>query len=110
MIDVQPLQRASFESREKRLCDLLVGRLREQKRDVDVESILQQLPDRGKAFRRAGHLDHEIFAANSFPESARFFERALGVVGKVRRNLKTDVAVPSVRRLVNRLENVASVL
>ena len=48
--------------------DLQIDLLREQQRDVDADAFADQLLDRGQAFRRGRHLDHQILAVNVLPE------------------------------------------
>ncbi len=54
---------------------------------------LMSLLEGRDAFGGAGNLDHHILAAHGLPQSARFFQRALGVAGEVRRDFQADIAI-----------------
>ena len=55
-----PCRDVLFEAREIGFGDLLIDLLREQQRDVDADAFADQMLDRGQAFRRRRHLDHQI--------------------------------------------------
>src|SRR2546429_3685857 len=39
-------------------------------------TLFRSLPDRGKAFRRAGNLDHYVRAVHALPQAVRFRDRS----------------------------------
>ncbi len=75
--DVLAFCGAGFESGEECFCNLFVSRLCEQQRDVDVDAVFQNLADGRNALRRGRNLDHDIGAANGFPQTARFLNACL---------------------------------
>src|SRR5277367_1571964 len=99
---------AGFESGEVGFGDLLVGGLREEQGNVDVDAVFEQLADDRNAFGGGGNLDHDVFAANFFPKAASFVEGAGGVVSELGGDFEADVAVAALRFGIDGLENVAS--
>ena len=89
---------------------LLIHVLREEQRHVDIDAFADELLDRGNPFRRAGHFDHQVFAAHRFPQAARFVDGLLSLVREVGRNLQAYVAVARLRPIVNRAQEVGGVL
>ena len=73
-----------LETFDVRLGGALVDVLSEQQRDVDVDALGDQLAHRGDALRRAGHLDHQVGAADCGPQAPCVRKRALRVGCKER--------------------------
>jgi hypothetical protein len=69
-------RRVRLEAGDVRLGHSLIGVLREQQRDVDVDAVGDQRFDRGDAFGCRRHLDHQVLAAHRTPEPSRFFQSA----------------------------------
>jgi len=63
------------------LGNLDIGLLREQQRDVDADALADQMLDRGQAFRRRRHLDHQVFAMDVLPKPLGLADGALGIHG-----------------------------
>ncbi len=64
----------------------------------------------GNAFAGPGHFDHHIFAANFFPQAARFRQRALGIAGEIRRHFEADVSIAALGAVVDRTQHVGGIL
>jgi hypothetical protein len=90
--------------------DLDVDFLRKQQCDVDADAFADQVFDRGQAFRRRRHLDHEVVAMNVLPEPLGLGDGAFGVHRQIRRYFETDEAVFALQIIVNRAQHVGSVL
>ena len=99
-----------FETIDVRLGGPLVGVLREQQRDVDVDALRDQLAHRGDALRRARHLDHQVGAPDGGPQAPRVRKRALRVGCKQRRHLQAHVPVAPRRPVVHRAEHIGGLL
>ena len=78
---------------------LLVDRLREQQRDIDVDAVGDQIADRRQPFRRGRHLDHQVLAADLAPQPLGFVDGALGVLGEIGRDFDADIAVGAMGRV-----------
>ena len=89
---------------------MLVNFLREQQRDIDVDAFANELLESRNAFSRAGNFDHHVGTVHCFPKAARFFERALRVAGKIGRNLQADITIATAGLVVDRTEQIGSVL
>ena len=59
----------------------LIGLDREKQRDVDVDALGGELPDRGHTLGSRGDLDHHVRPADGLVQAAGFLERTFGVVG-----------------------------
>ena len=60
-----------FQAGDIGLGDLDIDLLREQQRDVDADAFADQMLDRGQAFRRRRHLDHQVLAVDLASRAAR---------------------------------------
>ncbi len=92
------------------LDDLLIGLLREQQRNVDVDAVGDQVVDGRHAFGRRRHFDHQVFAIDGMPQALGFGDGALGVFGEIRRDFDADKAVGAVRCIEYRAEHIGRAL
>ena len=99
-----------LEPRDIGFRNLLVNFLCEQERYVDIDAFTDQLPNCRKTFGSAGHLDHDVLAIRCLPQSSRFIHGVLRLAGKVRGNFEADITVVKLRLLVDRAEDVGSIL
>ena len=99
-----------FEAGEIGLGDLDVDLLREQQRDVDADAFADQVLDRGQAFGRRRHLDHQVLAVDVLPEPLGFGDRALGIHRQIGRHFQTDKAVMPFELVVDRAQHVGGML
>ena len=105
-VERQALGLPALHRGDVRLHHLLVGRDGEQKRDVDVEALVERLLDRGHARVRRRDLDHHVGPVDQAPVQARLLERALRVVGQARRHLERHVAVHAAALVVHGPQHV----
>ena len=110
MRNILTLGGASFESSQKRFGDLFVGRLGEEQRDVDIDAFFQRLANCRKTLRRGRNLDHDVRAADGFPEPACLLDSGLGVKCQVRGNFETHVAVAALGFGIDGPENIRRIL
>ena len=89
---------------------LLVDGLRKQQRDIDVDAAGNQIVDRRHAFGRAGHLDHQVLAADLAPQPLGFVDGALGILGEIGRDFDADIAVGAMGGFVCRAQHVGGLL
>ena len=82
-----------FQAGEIGLGDLAIDLLREQQRDVDADAFADQMLDRGQAFRRRRHLDHQVLAVDFFPEPLGLGDRAFGIHRQIGRHFEADETV-----------------
>ena len=108
--DVAALRLEVFQPGDERLGHVLVGLLAEQQGHVDVHALADQRLDCGRAFGRAGHLDHQVVAPDQLPQPARLGDRVLGAQRQIGRDFERDVAVHLVGRVVDRAQQVGRVL
>ena len=99
-----------LETFDVRLGGALVDVLSEQQRDVNVDALRDQLAHRGDALRRAGHLDHQVGAADGGPQAPCVRKRALRVGCKERGHLQAHVPVAPRRPVVHRAEHIGGLL
>ena len=86
---------------------LLVDAHGEEQSDVDVQSATNQFADRRNAGRGRRHLYHQVGTLHRRPESQRLGHRGFGIVGQIGRAFQADVAVPTLRLLVDRVQHVS---
>ena len=108
--DVLAFREPALEPRDVGLGHRLVGVVGEQQRDVDVDAFADQRADRRHAFRRAGHLHHQVRPVHPFVQAPRLGDRVLLAQREVGRDLEADVAVQSLRALEHRPQHVGHVL
>src|SRR2546430_17541200 len=65
------------------LPDLLVHALGEQQRDIDVDALADELPERGNSLGRARHLYHHVFPSHGLPQAPCLFECSVGVAREI---------------------------
>src|SRR5919108_621217 len=100
---------AALEAAQVSLADLLITKDREQQGHVDVHAICRQLLERPHPRLGARHLDQDVRTADLIATPAGGVDRALDVVGEVRRELERDVAVPTLCTLEGRSQQIAGV-
>src|SRR5262249_49714515 len=88
------------------LRDLLVNVFRKEQRNVDIDPFAEALLDRRQSLGRARDLDHYIVAGYGFPETSRFVDRFLRLVGEVRRDFEAYVSVACIRTVVDAAQSV----
>ena len=108
--DLSTARRVDFQRIDIRPRNVFVHALRKQQRDIDIDTFAQHLPNRRDAFGRARNFDHHVLAGNGSPQTARFFDRPLRVVGEIRRNFQAHIAVAAFRALVYRTQKVGGAL
>ena len=94
-----------LEAGEIGLDHLLVDRVREEKRDVDVHALRCECADGRESGVRRRHFDHHVLAVELAPQPLRLGDRALGVVSEGGRDLERDEAVTSLRLVVGVTED-----
>src|SRR6185312_4461710 len=99
-----------FEAVHVRLHHLSTRGAREEERDVDVDSLADELSDRRDPLGRRRNLDHEVLAMDRAPEARRLVDGRLGVMREVRRDLHADVPVAAIGLVVDRTEDVSRLL
>jgi hypothetical protein len=101
------LASAPLERAQVRVSQLLVAFKREKQGDIDVDTLVQGLLDRGDARFGAGDLDHQVGPIDPAPVIARLGQRAGRIVSEVRRKLEAHIAVSHARFVVRRSQDVA---
>jgi hypothetical protein len=94
-----------LEARQIGLDNFLVDLLREQQRDIDVDSLADEAANRRQTGLCARHLDHQVVAADRLPEASR-----LGVHRQVGRHFEADISVTALHRLIDRAQRVRRTL
>ena len=108
--DIAATSRINFQRIDISLRDFLVHVLGKEQSDIDIDALAQHLANGRNPRRCGGNFDHYILAGNRSPQTARFFDGPLRVVGQIRRNFETDVAIPAFRALVYRPQKVSRAL
>ena len=86
---------------------LLVAVDREQQGDIDVDALGDQHLDRLQPRLGCGYLDHQVVAMHRAPQVPSLLDRAVGVMGQVRRDLEADEAVGALGCVVHWSQGVA---
>ncbi len=101
---------AVFQSRDVGIHHGAVAFDGKDQRDIDINARRDCLTNGGNALFRGGDFHHQVWAIDPRPKFLRLLNRAFGVVGKVRADFKTDVAVAAFGFIVQRAEKVAGLL
>ena len=110
LADVSAARRELLDARDIGFRHPLINLLRKKQRDIDIDAFTEQLLNGGNPFRRSRHLDHHVLATDCFPQPQRFIQRALRVVSQIRRHFQAYIPIALLRALVDRPEQVGSVL
>ena len=103
------LLHAAFQSAQVGLRHRYVALDGEQQGDVDVQTVGDELFDRGQAGLSGGHLDHHVGPVQSRVQVACLADGALGVVSQVGRDLQTHHAIHPVGGLIDRPQDVGGI-
>ena len=109
VVNVLPFGRAPFEALDESLRDLLVVLYREDHRDVDVDAAIDRLLDGGNPLLRGGDFYHHVLAAEPLEQTRRLVNRLPSLVSEAGVDFEADVAVESVRALVDGEQDVGGV-
>ena len=104
--DVAACPRQILEPRDICFDYLLVDAHGEEQGDVDVQPATDQLPDRRNAGWGRRHLHHQIGTPDRRPQPQRLGHGGLGIVGQIGRAFQADIAVPALRLLVDRTQQI----
>ena len=100
----------SFQALDIGQGDRLVGRLREQQGDVDVDAFADQRGDGRNPGLGARHLDHQVRPVDRCPQTPCLDHGRLRVVRQIGRDLEADEAVPSAGRIEHRAQHIGRLL
>ena len=105
--DVPARGNAIFETDEVGVDDARVRLHGKQQRDVDIEAVGDQAPQRPFAGRRSGNLDHHVRPVDRCPQPMGLLDRGLRVVRGAGRHLNGHKSVAAVRCVVDPAEDIA---
>ncbi len=97
---------ALLEAFDVRLRHSLVRFDGEEQGRVDIDAFADQLTHRWDAGGGGRHLDHDILAVDELAQPAHLIDGCLRVVGDIRRDLHTHIAIEAVAALVDRAQRI----
>jgi hypothetical protein len=99
-----------FHGRDVSFHHVLVGLEREEKGDVDVDSLGETFLDRGETLGRPRNLDEDVGPVDGQPQTPGLVDRVLRIPGQMGIDLQTHEPVGTVGPVIDWTEGVAGVL